>query len=692
MTTPSVLAIVVAYNEADVIGPCIEALTAEGCDVYLVDHGSTDGTAEIARRYEGAGVVGIERFPEDAGFDARNATTMVWSDLLLRREQLVREHDYDWYVLNDADEFRESPWPGLTLAEGLGHAEALGFNAVTFRVLDFRPVDGRFRPGQDPREVLTGWEAGKAFDSAQVKAFKRPDGPLDVVTNGGHDVRFEGRRVCPVPFLLRHYAVRSPEHGARKVLAERLPRFAEEERAMGWHVQYDELVADGARFVWDAAELTQWDPDTVRAETLAHAIDRLLLAAHTRGDVLDRVFFDDVGLRRHVEHATGAEVPEPLFHAARVLLDELYFDGLHGAQAARRAGAAAAPVVQAMLGALAAQIEVGGDPMKLMRVREQAAAFAAAAAESSDVALDEARGFVTLLDAGELLERPALAGAFGRAFDAHSDATLVIHAPGWSDDRVAERLVPALAAAGLDGPDAPDAMALTARVDRRLLAPSVHAVLSDRADVLDGVPHTDCDDTLRSLAAVEAMAADLRLLNDVLATTPLAGRYWLFGGLVLAWAREGALMPHDVLDADFAVLAEDMPRLEAAFGALRAAGFAPLYRFPRTDGPATEYSFSRGGRKFEFFRIDVAQDRFRFHNYAQHGDRGPVMNVCELPAQPREEVEFLDRTWLKVRDHDAELTANYGDWRTPNPAWDYLDSPSIVATEPWDASSFAWQG
>jgi len=68
------------------------------------------------------------------------------------------------------------------------------------------------------------------------------------------------------------------------------------------------------------------------------------------------------------------------------------------------------------------------------------------------------------------------------------------------------------------------------------------------------------------------------------------------------------------------------------------------------------------------------------------------MNVCELPAQAREEVRFLDRTWLTVVDHDAELTANYGDWRTPSPDWDYLDSPSIVATEPWDPSSFAWQG
>jgi hypothetical protein len=688
---PRVLALMVAYNEADVIGASIDALIADGCDVYVVDHGSTDGTGAIARERLGRGVIGVERFPEDAGFDDRNETTMVWSDLLRRREQLVAEHDYDWYVLNDADEFRESPWPGLTLAEAFGRAERLGFNAATFRVFDFRPVDGRFQSGQDPRAVLTGWEAGKAFDSAQVKAFKRLGGPIDVVANGGHDVRFEGRQVCPVPFLLRHYAIRSPEHGARKVLAERLPRFASEERDRGWHVQYDELVAEGARFTWDPDTLTEWDPGAVRAQTLADAVELLLLAAHTRGQALDRVVLDEDGLRRHVRLATGAEVTDGTFRAAVRVLDDLHLGG-DAQRAAASVESTTVPVVLAMMDALLAQLEVGGEPAQVSRMRAQASAFAAAAADATSVALDGARGFVTLLDARELLDRPALASAFARAFDADSDATLVIHAPGWSDERVAERLVPALAQAGLDGPYAPDAMALTARVDHRLLASGVHAVLTSGPATLDGVPHTDCDEALRSLAAVAGMAADLRLLNDVLAGTPIAGRYWLFGGLVLAYAREGALMSHDVHDADFAVLAEDMPRLEASFGALRAAGFAPLHRFPGAGAPATEFSFVRDGRKFEFFRIDPAGDRFRFHNYAQHGDRGPVMNVCELPAQPREEIRFLDRTWLKVVDHDAELTANYGDWRTPNPDWDYLDSPSIVATEPWDPSSFAWQG
>jgi hypothetical protein len=161
----------VAYNEADVLDATLRGLVEQGCDVYVIDHGSTDDTGAIACSWVGRGVVGVERVPEDSGFPARNAETMVWADLLRRREQLVREIDADWYILSDADEFREAPWPGLTLAEGLARAEALGYNAVNFRVLNFRPTGPGFEPGDDPRERLTRYEPADVCDAAQIKAF-----------------------------------------------------------------------------------------------------------------------------------------------------------------------------------------------------------------------------------------------------------------------------------------------------------------------------------------------------------------------------------------------------------------------------------------------------------------------------------------------------------------------------------------
>jgi hypothetical protein len=189
----------------------------------------------------------------------------------------------------------------------------------------------------------------------------------------------------------------------------------------------------------------------------------------------------------------------------------------------------------------------------------------------------------------------------------------------------------------------------------------------------------------------ERMVEQLRLLNDVLAASPMAGRYWIFSGMLLGLAREGDLLRHDLVDVDFAFRAADEERLLAALPQLAAAGFTPLYRFPSADAHATEYSFERGGAKFEFFAFEVVDDRFRFYSYG-NGRNGPQANELALPAQPLEPVEFLGRTWLKVRDHEAELEALYGDWRTPDPGYDYMCSPAIVRRYPWEDSSFGWNG
>lgn len=189
-------------------------------------------------------------------------------------------------------------------------------------------------------------------------------------------------------------------------------------------------------------------------------------------------------------------------------------------------------------------------------------------------------------------------------------------------------------------------------------------------------------------AALEAsrrlMEDNLRLLHDVLARTPIAGRYWLFGGLLLSAVREGEIMLHDTKDADWGFLAADEQRMIDAFPALLEAGFAPHLRFPAATGPATEYSFIKDGAKFEFFRSAVVGDRLQWHNYGHLADGTPMRNTCAIPAQPLSEIRFLDRTWLKARDEDVELTALYDTWRIPASGFDYMDAPTIVGRDPWD--------
>lgn len=182
------------------------------------------------------------------------------------------------------------------------------------------------------------------------------------------------------------------------------------------------------------------------------------------------------------------------------------------------------------------------------------------------------------------------------------------------------------------------------------------------------------------------LTASLQLMNDVLAHSPIAGRYWVNGGMLLGWAREGALLGHDCHDVDFFYRADDTDRLEASFPLLEEAGFQLALRFPSAYGDATEYSFRRDGAKFEFFRAELVAEQLRYWNYG-FGDT-PVANEARIPAQALESFYFLERAWLKARDHDAELSAMYGDWRTPDPNYNYLHSPAIVASHPWDPSSF----
>jgi hypothetical protein len=255
-TGPSVIALVAAYNEEDVIGQVIADLVGQGVQVYLVDDGSTDATVARAEPWLGRGLLAVERRPA--------AATGSWAALLRRKEELARELPADWFLHHDADELRESPWEGITLRDAIGRVDRLGYDAIDFEVLDFWPTgegDG-FRPGDDLRTAFTHWAPSQAFNKPQVKAWKK-NAAVELVTSGGHEARFPGRRVFPLRFLCRHYPLRGQAHGERKVFRDRQPRLGAEGRERGWHLQYEGL-RPGERFVRDPATLTPYDAEAVR--------------------------------------------------------------------------------------------------------------------------------------------------------------------------------------------------------------------------------------------------------------------------------------------------------------------------------------------------------------------------------------------------------------------------------------------
>ena len=278
-----VTAIISAYNEADIIAQTVANLVSQGIAVHVIDDHSTDGTAAVLPADAG-GMIRVEtlqRRPSPSGADE-----FPWSGVLARKEQLARELDADWFIHHDADEFRESPWGHLNLREGIELVDRLGYNAIDFAVLNFWPTHDGFDPASDIRDSFQFYEAGRSFDRLQVKCWKRT-ADVELRSSGGHEAMFEGRRVFPIRFLLRHYPIRGQAHGMRKVFGERLSRFPAAELRRGWHVQYD-AFGRAATFLREPGSLERYDPDAVRARLqMEHrGVEELTARLAAVGDLL----------------------------------------------------------------------------------------------------------------------------------------------------------------------------------------------------------------------------------------------------------------------------------------------------------------------------------------------------------------------------------------------------------------------
>lgn len=266
-----VLAVMPAYNEADIIMQTLDHLLSQGIRVHLVDNWSTDATVERAELLAASGPLVIERFPQTGPQDHAH-----WRELLAHIEHISSASGADWAIHHDADEVRLSPWPQLPLRDGLYRASWEGFNAVDFTVLNFRPVDERWEEGHGGlSEVFGHFEFGtRPGHTLQIKAWRPPQKPVNLVDSGGHSVSFEGRRVYPFNFVTKHYPVRSSFHGRRKVGPERLSRWSAQERASGWHSQYD-AWSEARVFQWRAEDLLDFDQDIFWTEYLTERIGRV---------------------------------------------------------------------------------------------------------------------------------------------------------------------------------------------------------------------------------------------------------------------------------------------------------------------------------------------------------------------------------------------------------------------------------
>jgi hypothetical protein len=207
-----IVALLQTYNERRFIANCIEHLHAQGVSVYVIDNESTDDTVEIAERYQGRGVVGIEQLPRDRAPDLPAQ--------LRRKEELAATVDADWLMHVDADELHTSPTPRQSLADALSSADAMGFNAVNF--LEFTFVPTAEEPDHDHPDYAHTMRWYYPFQIEfphRLNAWKRQDEPVDLVSSDGHRVGFNGLRMAPRNLYMRHFLFLGVEHAQEKYTA-----------------------------------------------------------------------------------------------------------------------------------------------------------------------------------------------------------------------------------------------------------------------------------------------------------------------------------------------------------------------------------------------------------------------------------------------------------------------------------------
>lgn len=248
-----VAAVIHSFNEIDILPEVVNHLVRQGVDVYLFDNWSTDGTWELALELHSAGLLRrLERFPDEA------KNEYDWAQLLKHTEEISQDIDADWVIHYDADELRYSPWPGVTLVDGISWACSLGYNAIDFTVIDFRFIAGRPDIAGNYEASLSHFEFGRRSGHfLQIKAWRNRQ-KVQLVDSGGHEALFENRRVFPLKFLTKHYPLRNSVQARRKIFEERLPRVQREQAERGWHTHYHPFERIGDVPGWRYHELLPW--------------------------------------------------------------------------------------------------------------------------------------------------------------------------------------------------------------------------------------------------------------------------------------------------------------------------------------------------------------------------------------------------------------------------------------------------
>lgn len=230
------IAIISTYNDCDIIEDIIlEAL--KQFDVYILDNWSTDGTWETIQRINNCGMIGKEQFPHSGPCDDYE-----WRKILIRKEEIASKFSGRWILHQDSDEITLMPFQNIDARNIFESVLDMGYNVIPLRMIDFRPVDDNFTHG-NPCEYFKYYEYSEITSYLMQNKiwYQENNSQVDLSSNGGHEVSFNGAKVFPLRFPRLHFSVRSTAQKAKKS-KNRLLRSKKERESIGWHAHLDSTL------------------------------------------------------------------------------------------------------------------------------------------------------------------------------------------------------------------------------------------------------------------------------------------------------------------------------------------------------------------------------------------------------------------------------------------------------------------
>jgi hypothetical protein len=210
-------------NEAGSIETSLRGLFAEGMEVVLIDHGSIDGTRELAEAFLGNGLTAIVDLRWRGVFDL--------TEQLEAKAAVFGRSKHDWHFHIDAEEWPRSN-EDVTLAEFLDRAVDRRFAVVNFREFIFVPPVGVDMWAQDFRRIAMRYYYFAPRPHRLMRAWRR-GAVRDTTRGAGHD--FPGlppELIYPDDQTMRHYIGLSWSQAISR-RADRV--YAPRDLKRGWH-------------------------------------------------------------------------------------------------------------------------------------------------------------------------------------------------------------------------------------------------------------------------------------------------------------------------------------------------------------------------------------------------------------------------------------------------------------------------